>query len=354
MNVIYWLLCVLIGLTPAVLVYRSDRKKNIPVKWLPAILRFVTCFLTAALLLAPAFPSTKTEEEKPVLLWLQDNSSSMNKALGKDSAAYRAKVKALWDQWKDDYTLVPLAFGGDLNKDSLFRYGQKSTNIAAALQSATEQYQDRNIGAVILPTDGIFNEGLDPLYAPLGNAVPVFTIGLGDSTQPKDVSVTRVYANKLVALNSNFEIIADIRADKLNGTATEVSVLHNGQAIGRSPIRVDKDRYSTSVRFETKADQKGFQKYSILVPPADGEQNTANNRLDFFVEVIDEETKVLILAAAPHPDIAAIREALESVPQYKVTVTTDGSIPGGLAAYSLVIAHQVPASGGMQPDLGNT
>jgi hypothetical protein len=133
----------LIGLLPAVLVYRSDRRKNLPVKWLPALLRFLTCFFTAALLLAPAFPSTKTEEEKPLLLWLQDNSSSMRHALGKDSVAYRNKVKQLWDQWKNDYTLIPLAFGGDINKDSLFSYKQRSTNIAAALQAATEQYQDR-------------------------------------------------------------------------------------------------------------------------------------------------------------------------------------------------------------------
>lgn len=353
MNFIYWLLCILIGIIPAALVFNSDRRKNLPVKWLPSVLRFFTCFLTAALLLAPAFPSTKTEEEKPLLLWLQDNSSSMNHALGKDSIAYRNKVKALWDQWKNDYTLVPLAFGGDLNKDSLFNYHQKSTNIAAALQAATEQYQDRNIGAVILPTDGVFNEGLDPLYAPMGMAVPVFTIGIGDSTQPKDISVTRVYANKTVALNSNFEIIADVRADKLNGANTELSVLHNGAGIGRSAVKVDKDHFTTSVRFETKADQKGFQRYSVVIPPQEGEQNLSNNRVDFFVEVIDDETKVLLLAAAPHPDVAAIREALESVPQYKVTVVTDGSVPGNLNTYNLVIAHQIPSLSGIKPEFSN-
>jgi hypothetical protein len=352
MNIIYWLLCILIGLLPAVLIYRSDRRKNLPVKWLPALLRFFTCFLTAALLLAPAFPSTKTEEEKPLLIWLQDNSSSMRHALGKDSAAYRNKVNQLWDQWKDDYTLVPLAFGGDLNKDSLFNYKQRSTNIAAALQAATEQYQDRNIGAVILSSDGIFNEGLDPLYAPLGTAIPVFTIGLGDSTQPKDISITRVYANKTVALNSNFEIITDIRADKLNGSSTELSIIHQGKTIGHAAFKIDKDRFTTSIRFETKAEVKGFQRYTVSLPQQEGEENSSNNKIDFFVEVVDEETKVLILAAAPHPDIAAIREALESVPQYKVTVATGGELPA-LNNFNLVIAHQVPSLVGIQPELSN-
>lgn len=348
MNVIYWLLCVLIGLIPAWLVYRNDRRKNIPVRWLPALLRFFTFFLTAALLLAPAFPSTKTDEEKPLLLWLQDNSTSMRTALGKDSIAYGKKAQQLQEQWKKDYTVVPLSFGADLGKDSILKYNQRSTNIARALQAATEQYHDRNIGAVILSSDGIFNEGLDPLYAPLSSPVPVYTIALGDSTQPKDLSISRVYANKTVALNSNFEIIADIRAEKLNALNTNLSVIHKGKSIGQAAVKVDKDRFITSLRFETKAAEKGFQRYSVVLPPINGELNTANNRMDFFVEVIDDETKVLIKAAAPHPDIAAIREALQSVPQYKVDISIGSDAPGNLSSYHLIIAHQVPAVTGTQ------
>jgi len=345
MNLIYWLLCLLIGLIPAVLLYRSDRRKNIPVKWLPALLRFFTCFFTAALLLAPAFPTTHMEEEKPLLLWLQDNSTSMREALGKDSAAYRDKVQKLEAGWQKDYTVVPMTFGADLSRDSQLRYDQRSTNIARALQAATEQYQDQNIGAIILSTDGIYNEGLDPLYAPLGSPVPVYTLGLGDSTLPRDISIGRVYANKTVALNSKFEIMIDLRADKLNGSNTTVNLLHDGSAIGQQPVKIDRDRFTASFRFETAAKQKGFQRYSVSVPAQDGEQNTLNNRMDFFVEVIDDETKVLLLAAAPHPDIAAIREALESVPQYKVDVRFGSDVPQ-VTPYHLIIAHQLPAVSG--------
>ncbi|WP_162903317.1 vWA domain-containing protein [Taibaiella koreensis] len=347
MNLIYWLLCLLIGLIPAVLLYRSDRRKNIPVKWLPALLRFLTCFFTAALLLAPAFPTTHTEEEKPLLLWLQDNSSSMRAALGKDSVAYREKMQRLEAGWRKDYTVVRFAFGADLSRDSQLHYDQRSTNIARALQAAAEQYQDQNIGAIIIASDGIYNEGLDPLYAPASAPVPIYTIGLGDSTQPRDISIGRVYANKTVALNSKFEIMVDLRADKLNGGNTTLSVLHNGSTIGQQPVKIDKDRYTASFHFEAEAKEKGFQRYSIAIPVQEGEQNTLNNRMDFFVEVIDDETKVLLLAAAPHPDIAAIKEALESVPQYKVDVRFGSDVPP-VTPYHLIIAHQVPSSAGVQ------
>jgi hypothetical protein len=343
MNFIYWLLCIIIGLLPACFIFIRDRKKNIPVKWLPALLRFFTCFLTAALLLAPAFPMQQTEEEKPLLLWLQDNSASMRTALGKDSTGYRKKTEELKARWQKDYHVVAVGFGGDVSRDSVFKYDQKSTNIAAALQSVTEQYRDQNIGAIILSSDGIYNEGLDPLYAPMGAAIPIYSIGLGDSTRPKDIGISRVYANKTVALNSSFEIVADMRAEKLDGLNTTVSVLHNGKSIAQSPVRVDKDRYTASFRFEAKASEKGFQRYSVSVPQVEGEQNTGNNRMDFFVEVIDEQTKVLLLAAAPHPDIAAIKAALEDVPQYKIETRFGADIPADLHTYALVIAHSVPA-----------
>lgn len=343
MTLVYWLLCVLIGLLPAVLVYIRDRRKNLPVQWLPALLRFLTCFTTAALLLAPAFPSTKTEEEKPVLIWLQDNSTSMRQALGNDTAAYKAKVKALQSSWGSDYSLVPVSFGSVTGNDTALKYDQRSTNIARALQAVTEQYQDRNIGAVILATDGIYNEGLDPLYAPLSVPVPVYSLALGDSTRPEDISVTRVYANKIVALNSSFEVIADIHAEKLQGTRTTVNLLHNGSSQQQVPLTVDKDRMTATVRFEVKATAKGFRHYSIAIPALEGEQNTTNNRMDFYVEVIDDETKVLIVAAAPHPDVAAIREALEGVPQYKVTLRLGNDIPANTGDYHLIIAHQLPS-----------
>src|ERR1700748_3517924 len=145
MELLYWLLCIIIGGVPAWLLFLNDRKKNIPVKWLPALLRFFTFFLTAALLLAPAFPTTKTNEEKPVLIWLQDNSTSMRTSLGKDSVEYNKKAGALRESWKEHFTVVPLAFGGGLDNDSLNHYTQHSTDIAKALQQALEQYQDRNI-----------------------------------------------------------------------------------------------------------------------------------------------------------------------------------------------------------------
>ena len=315
-----------------------------PLRWLPAFLRFLLFFSTAALLLAPAFSFKKNEVEKPLLIWLQDASSSFAGALQNDTQQYRQKAEQLLKNWEKDYTVKTIGFSGTSGSEQAFTYQGRSTNIAAALQSVTEQYQDRNIGAVILSSDGIYNEGLDPLYLPWSNNIPVYTIAAGDSTPPKDIRIDRVFANKTVAAGSKFEVSVNLSAEKLSGLNTQLGLYHNGSVLRQQAVRVDKDRYAGSVHFEVEASGKGLQQYRLIIPEANGEPNVLNNKVDFYVNVIDEETKILILARAPHPDIAAIRAALEEVPQYKVDVHLDNNFPKNTHQYHVVIAYQTPAN----------
>lgn len=52
----------------------------------------------------------------------------------------------------------------------------------------------------------------------------------------------------------------------------------------------------------------------------------------------------MLLANAPHPDIAAIKQSIESNKNYEVTVAFGGSVPGKMEEYSLFILHQLPSS----------
>ncbi len=340
--ILYWLLCLLIALIPTYFIYKKDKKKNIPIKWLPAFLRFLTIFLTLVLLLLPAIKKTQTIEEKPVVVWLQDQSESITKALtGKDSS-YINLVEQLWNQWESDYHLVSLGFGGKIERAEIFNYNQKTTNIAQAVQQVIDQYEERNLSAIILSSDGNFNEGMNPLHLNLNKNIPIYTIALGDSTQIKDASVSRIYANKKVALHSNFEIMADIQAVKLSGLRTEINLINNGEIIDRLPVHINNDQFSSTVKFEINAEETGFHNYAIGFATIADDQNEHNNQQNLYVEVVEESLKILLLAASPHPDIQAIKSALADRKDYKLDVeyVQDGQVE--LELYDLIIAHQVP------------
>jgi hypothetical protein len=68
-----------------------------------------------------------------------------------------------------------------------------------------------------------------------------------------------------------------------------------------------------------------------------------NNTQQVIVEVIDDRQKVLIAAAAPHPDLAALKQAIAGNKHYDVSLqTADKLALADPKAYGLVILYQLP------------
>jgi hypothetical protein len=354
MAVLYWILCFFIGLLPAYFVFRKDRKRTFPLKWLPALLRFCTFFFTAALLLAPAFPSKNNIEEKPVVLWLQDESSSIKDALKKDSTTFRNTSEKIWKAQNKQFNVIPLGFGNTLINKSFFKYAQTGTDISLAIQEGLRRYQSRNVTAIVLVSDGNYNMGSNPIYSLTNNPLPIYTIGLGDSSRPKDLSISYARANKTALLGNSFELSTNIQAEKLAGQSGAIKIIHHQKIIQQQNFTIHNNFYNNSFRFYLPTDQKGLQQYSISVTPLSGEQNIENNQKDIFINVLEKNISIFIAASAPHPDIAAIKEALSHNPEYKIRIEYGKSVPASISGQDLLITHDLPDHQGVKiPAHGN-
>ena len=343
MQLIFWLIALLLSAGAGFWVYRTDKQRAVPYPLLTSLLRGLVVFFTLLLILVPTITITKNVIEKPVVLLLQDNSRSIGLALGNDSAAYHKNVAALTQRLSEKYNVVQWGFGSSIQHDSIFYYHQPATDISMSLSGAQEYFGLQNLGAVILATDGRFNQGANPLYQQLALHSPLYTVAIGDSTVQKDIRISGAYANKVVTVNSSFEIRADIIAELCKGYNNGVSVKEEGNVLASSPLAVNTDKYDHAVSFTIKADKTGLHHYIISAPEAEGEKNTANNRKDIFVEVVDEKKNILIVSAAPHPDVNAIKEALSGMEAYKVTVCTADNFPASLSGYNVIILHGLPS-----------
>ena len=343
MQWIYWLIAIILSLAAGYWVYRADKRRVVPYPWLTSLLRSFLVFFTLLLVLVPTIVITKNVTERPIVLLLQDDSRSIAAALGPDSAAYHKNLEALTEKLSGQYKVVQWGFGGSVQPDSLFRFRQAATDISAALARAQEFYGMQNLGAVILATDGRFNQGMNPEYQQLGLHCPLYTVAIGDSARQKDIRIQRAYANKVVTINSSFEIRADIVAELCRGYNNSIAVKEQDAMLASVPLAVNTDRYDHSASFTIKATKPGLHHYVITVPDADGEKNTANNRKDVFVEVVEEKKNILIVSAAPHPDVNAIKDALAGVESYKVTVIAADNFPASLDNYNAIILHGLPS-----------
>ena len=343
MQWMYWLIAIVLSGGAGYWVYTKDKQRAVPQPWLTALLRGLVVFFTLLLILIPAIVITKNITEKPVVLLLQDNSRSVGVALGGDSATYRKNMEALAAKLSDKYKVVQWGFGNTIQNDSIFQYKQNATDISNAIARAQDFFGMQNLGAVILATDGRFNEGENPLYQQVSLHSPVYTVALGDSALQKDIAVLRAYANKTVTLNSEFEIRSDVIATLCNNYNGSVELKEEGSTVSSQPLAIHTDRYDHSVSFTLKATKTGLHHYIIAVPVADGEKNTANNRRDIFVEVADQKKNILIVSASPHPDVNAIKEALSGLETYKLTICTADNFPSSLNDYQVIILHNLPS-----------
>ena len=343
MQWIYWVIAVLISSGAAFWVFRADKKRAVPYPWLTSLLRGLVVFITLLLVLVPTILITKNTIEKPIVLLLQDNSRSAGIALGADSVQYRKSAEQLLQKLSEKYTVAKWGFGGSVQTDSLFRYDQQATDISSALARVQEYYGLQNLGAVILASDGRFNQGAHPLYQQLALHGSLYTVAIGDSAIQKDLAVVRTYANKTVTLNTGFEIRADIVARLCRGYSNGVTLKEGEHTIASMPLTINADRFDNSVSFTIKADRAGLHHYTVSAPGADGEKNMVNNRKDIFVEVVDEKKNILIASAAPHPDVNAIRDALSGIESYRITVVTPENFPASLSGYDVIVLHGLPS-----------
>ena len=343
MQWIFWILAIILSVGAGYWVYLADKRRAVPLPWLTSLLRSLVVFFTLLLVLLPSIVINKNVIEKPIVLLLQDNSRSVANALGNDSTAYKKNVEGLAAKLSDKYKVVKWGFGNSVQPDSLFTYNQQATDISAALGRAQEFYGMQNLGAVILASDGRYNQGMNPMYQQLSLHASVYTVALGDSTVQKDLKISRVYANKVATINSSFEVRADVVAALCKGYTNSVMIKENGNVIASAPLAVNSDKFDRSVSFSIKADKAGLHHYSIQAPETEGEKNTENNRRDVFVEIVEEKKNILIASAAPHPDVNAIKDALSGLESYKVTVVSEENFPASLDGYNAIILHGLPS-----------
>lgn len=347
----YLILCVLLGLLFAGLLYWKDKRFAEHGTWIPivlGILRFVAVSGLATLLLSPLLKQTTQEIKNPSIILLEDNSESIIASMDETNyTSYQNGLNEISTAIKEKYDLIRLGFGDEItiNSDTSAQK-DKVTNLSKALTYINDSYNDQNLGAIILATDGIFNEGKNPLYQNLKFKAPIYSIALGDTTVKRDLSIKHVYHNKIAYLGDKFGIQVDIQATNATGSRSKLRLQRrNGDTW--STVKEENLLIGSNDFFETKsmiidADQAGVNRYRIVVNQITDESSTANNIKDIYVEVLDARQKILVMANSPNPDLSALKQLLEGNKNYVISVKYPKDNVN-IVEYDFVIFHNLPS-----------
>ncbi|MFM7823795.1 MAG: hypothetical protein ACKPB3_08475 [Bacteroidota bacterium] len=279
------------------------------------------------------FKSVTREVQKPIVAVIIDDSKSM--AQSEDSATFGKGIS-------ERLELLKSKIGEDVDvrvfsSSDKFKEGFEGvlsgleTDLSSPVDELKSRFSGLNLSAAVLLTDGLYNKGADPSYAYSSLAVPVFTIGTGDTTVRKDAFIQGVRFNESVYLGNSFPIEVTLNARELEGTIAKLKLVSKGTVLAEKQIEVSSSRFSNVSSFILEAKEKGLIRYDIILEPLSGESNVSNNSRTIFVNVTSDRSKIILVHASPHPDIAAIKSVLESNPNYEIIEvpqsTWNGPVP---------------------------
>lgn len=341
----FFLLCLATGLIYAGLLYYRNHREGFSRMslWIFAALRFLAVSLLSFLLLAPLIERLSRHVEEPILIFVQDNSRSVVlHPDGFDAAGYLQGKDRFLEALETKFQILEYTFGESFNPADSISFDEKLTDISEVFSGIGSGYSNRNIGAVVLASDGIVNRGVNPLFLGSGLTYPVYTMALGDTLPRRDLLVGRINHNRMTYLGNDFPVEVFVEARQAENLSSQLTITRDGETVFSRDLQFSDGLHQETILAELSADRPGMQRYRVNLATVAGEVTLVNNSRDFYIEVIDGRQQVLILAHAPHPDVGALKLSLEESENYEVTAMMFSEFEGGLQAYNLLVLHQLP------------
>ena len=334
------LIALSVGILFASLLYLFNKKQALAP--LLFAIRTIAAALLTLLLINPIIKNKSKIIEQPIIIIAQDISSSI--VMTDDSLFYKHDFQHIIDSisntLEEKYNVERYYFG-----DKLYDYqepdGNDYTDINAALSSLKRMYYKQNVGAVVLLSDGIVNHGISPELTIDDYPFPIYSVTLGDTVKHPDILIKDVRYNKTANAGITSPIRLTVNAINADNARINVIVKTDGEIAFSNEIRATSNHFSKTIDLNIEVGDEGTRQIDIEVSEKTGisEANLENNRKRFFIEVIDNKSKVLCVARAPHPDIAAIKSALGDHYEFE-TVFGSESLPD-FNGFDMVIAHDI-------------
>jgi uncharacterized membrane protein len=195
-----------------------------------------------------------------------------------------------------------------------------TTRIGEALSELRTRFAGRDLGAVVVISDGIDTGriGRGPIDADTRRTLdalgaPVHTVFVGEKSL-RDLSVATVLADDFAFVRTPVKLVALLRHSGLGGRMVDVSLLRDGRVVDVKAVRLVDDRAQETVTFDFTADHPGNYVFEIKTPVLGGEALDSNNSQVFTLKVIRDRVRVLHVCGRPSWNQRFLRSMLRLDP----------------------------------------
>lgn len=312
--VIYLFLSLFLIAAYSFYVYRYTIPQIQPFKKIVLVtLRVLALLILCLILFEPILNLSKKLTLEPSNFVFIDNSRSIRIDDGTNRLSTIKKIVNDFSVNASESNLTFYEFGNSvkpIDVDSLdkLNFSDGATNLQDVFK--TVQNSEKNIASVTIVSDGVITSGSNPYYDAINLGIPVFTIGIGDTTQHTDVEIKKVLHNDIVYVETPTNIISTISNKGFSGDLITAALYEDNKFISQQTVKLSPSGIQ-NITFDYSPQSSGEKKLSIQLSSLKGEFTTANNKQVFYVNVLSNKIKVLLLASSPNADITFIKNALK-------------------------------------------
>ncbi|HET6513313.1 MAG TPA: hypothetical protein VFH43_14055 [Candidatus Kapabacteria bacterium] len=193
------------------------------------------------------------------------------------------------------------------------------TNLSSVFNAVREARKTRNIEAVVLYTDGAFTAGSNPVYAAQQLGVPVYAVGLGDSSEIRDISLTELFTNEVATIGVAQPVDMTLHVSNSRaGERAQIYVYADQERVHEQVVTLKGGSYDESFSFRYTPTKEGTIKLTARVSALSQEITDKNNLRIAYVKVLRNKFRVALLAGAPSSDVSFLRQYYTSNPSVEL------------------------------------
>ena len=323
------------GLSYFQYIFKAKNKSKIG--WFLAFLRFLSIFGVLLLLINPILTKNTLETVKTPLPIIVDNSSSIAFLKANENVLeLHEKIESNSDL-QEKFDVQTYQFSDDFEPAEKFNFKGTQTNIDVVAKNLKSIYKNTNYPTVLI-SDGNQTSGNDYVYS-FDAINKVYPLIVGDTTTFFDLKINHLNVNKYAFFKNKFPVEAFLHYSGTKIITADFIISQGNSVLSKQSIAFSPSKKTATVQVVLPADKIGLQVFKATISSTVKEKNTYNNTKNFAVEVLDQKTNIAIISTINHPDLGALKRAIESNVQRKVTIFKPNEIKS-LQDYNVLILYQ--------------
>jgi uncharacterized membrane protein len=303
-------------------------------RWTLVALRGAVYALAVGLLLEPAIDLKHVTKVKNDVAVLVDTSRTMNlktvegatrfERVGEALEAFKSTVEDRGDEHEFHF----YGYDGELHSSSRGALtgaaaDGNASNLTGALKKVAEEFESKDLGGVVVISDGIDTGAIGQRVAPgesLDEATrrllksleaPVNTVAAATDDGIKDVAIAEVRHDDFAFVHNKVSIEVTVQVVGMGDTSFPVQLRRRGELLQTRTLEVTPDKRRYDLSFEFVPEEIGKEIYSVSAPEFSGEALLTNNLSHFLQNVIRDKIRVLQVVGQPSWDERFLRRFLK-------------------------------------------